>query len=803
MLPQEPSSPCINNSGNAGNNSDDENAKKVEIALKLEATRQFLSENRQKESKRSARRASLSMMPSAPVALEVGNVASVRGSSSRRASMGAAPAGYAVQPRRSSIKKAGAAVSYIDDDADGYSTDSEARDPSRRAKARRASLDVKHQMHCEQRSRRGSLTGRGVHGFDMEGSYRFDTDDVEGSSRQRTSSGGGGRRASLNGSMTRRGSNAGMSRRMSGHGALPVKRQGINPEALARMSRRNSGATGASMEDDDDELEYDGGYGYGSGGADLYGYGFGTQSTTGATPKYDRRGSHRSRSSFSSAAAPDSSAPPARLYERRGSHRSNASARSRRRNSLLVRDESDPRIVAAIAAAQPRVSDSELEPSSGEDTGRSGVASYTVSYDSESEMSESSFRSDRVHSRRNSVIIRPDQDPYGPVPENDDPDSLLSRSGYYSGIHRQQMLPKDQIEEDDSNLLGLSKAEQSQTTLARHASYDLASPAPWNRAAPFTTSRTGEPPTQDKPDETNESLSAAGYSHHNTPWGDTGMDSLSSSEDSDSDASFGASLYDDSRTYPEYDRYQQRARRRESIENTWLDINDLLLHGNKGRLPKVPHGKKVPDFKPATGCANASDHIVRCFSARMRTGMTIIKHNRSMFSKSQLRVLYLLPDGKTLSWKPMEGEVDKGKRPKLDLTKCLEVRHAWQPDPEARKQLGTSTLRKRCKDGSANKSFSLIFHKRTLDVTALSTDQCRVLMEGFSALAFRLQYDQMNDDDCTSVDDNRKDVTGRSYINDDDWASTVYGGESTVSMTQSGFSVAQQPAIPVEARWGL
>jgi hypothetical protein len=802
MLPHEPSSPC-NNSGNAANNSDDENTKKIDLALKMEATRQFLSENRKKESNRSARRASLSTMPSPPVAFEAGNVASVRGSSSRRASLGAAPAGYAVQPRRSSIKKTGAPSAYVDDDADGYSTDSEARDPSRRAKARRASLDVKHQMHCEQRSRRGSLTGRAVHGFDMEGSYRFDTDDVDDSPLQRSSSGGGGRRASLNGSMTRRGSNAGMSRRMSGHGALPVKRQGINPDALARMSRRMSGTTGVSMEDDDDEMEYDGGYGYGPGGADLYGYGFGAQSTPVPTSKYDRRGSHRSRSSFSSATGPDSSAPPTRLYERRGSHSSNASARSRRRNSFLVRDESDPRLAAEMAAAHPRVSDSELEPSSGEDTGRSGVASYTMSYDSESEMSESSFRSDRVHSRRNSVIIRPDQDPYGPVPDNDDPDSLLSRSGYYSGIHKQKMLPQDQLDEEDSNILGLSKAEQSHTTLSRHVNADLASPAHWDRAAPFTTPRTGEPPGKENPDGTNQSLSAAGYSHHNTPWGDTGMNSLSSSEDSDSDASFGASLYEDTRTYPEYDRYQQRARRRESIENTWLDINDLILTSTKARPPTVPQGKKVPDFKPATGCTNASDHIVRCFSARMRTGMTIIKHNRSMFSKSQLRVLYLLPDGKTLSWKPMEGEADKGKRPKLDLTKCLEVRHAWQPDPEARKQLGTSTLRKRCKDGSANKSFSLIFHKRTLDVTALSTDQCRVLMEGFSALAFRLQYDHMNDDDCNSAEDNRKDVTGRSYINDDDWASTVYGGESTVSMTQSGFSVAQQPALPAEAPWGL
>jgi hypothetical protein len=450
------------------------------------------------------------------------------------------------------------------------------------------------------------------------------------------------------------------------------------------------------------------------------------------------------------------------------------------------------------SASGPRISDSELEPSSGDDTRLSGMESYAMNYDSESEMSQSSFRSDRVSSRRNSVIIRPDQDP---LAEIKDPDSLLSRSGYYNGIKMPHASPKVQVDHADRDPTGdplfgsLSKAELPQSIPTSAANFE-----PWSRDLPFITSRPCDQLMRDKLDSAHQSISA-GYSIHNTPWGDTGIDSLSSSDDSESsDASFGASLYQDSRTYPEYDRYHQRARRRESIENTWINMSELINSGRTKKGKQATHlpGRMIADFKPATDCTNASDHIVRCFCARLRTGIIVIKHNRSMFSKSQLRVLFLLPDGRTLSWKPMEGEIDKGKRPMLDLSKCLEVRHAWSPDPEAKKLLGTATLRKRCKDGSANKSFSLIFLKRTLDLTALSSDQCRVLMEGFSALAFRLKFDHLNDEDCHSG--NKKDAAGRL---DDDWASTVYGGESTISMTQSGVSGAHQAPFPMEAPWGL
>ena len=64
----------------------------------------------------------------------------------------------------------------------------------------------------------------------------------------------------------------------------------------------------------------------------------------------------------------------------------------------------------------------------------------------------------------------------------------------------------------------------------------------------------------------------------------------------------------------------------------------------------------LPTFKPATGCTNASDFIVRCFVARLRSGITVVKHGRSRWCKSRLRVLHIHPDGRSLSWKPAEGE---------------------------------------------------------------------------------------------------------------------------------------------------
>eukprot|EP00546_Thalassionema_frauenfeldii_P005013 CAMPEP_0178907898 /NCGR_PEP_ID=MMETSP0786-20121207/7623_1 /TAXON_ID=186022 /ORGANISM="Thalassionema frauenfeldii, Strain CCMP 1798" /LENGTH=459 /DNA_ID=CAMNT_0020579741 /DNA_START=137 /DNA_END=1516 /DNA_ORIENTATION=+ len=148
----------------------------------------------------------------------------------------------------------------------------------------------------------------------------------------------------------------------------------------------------------------------------------------------------------------------------------------------------------------------------------------------------------------------------------------------------------------------------------------------------------------------------------------------------------------------------------------------------------------LPTFKPATGCTNASDFIVRCFVARLRSGITVVKHGRSRWCKSRLRILHIHPDGRSLSWKPAVGEPTSSKRPpKLDLSTCVEVRHAWSPDPLNPMFTGTAILRQKCEAANAHKSFALIFAKRTVDITAVTADQCKVLMEGFSALCFRLQ----------------------------------------------------------------
>jgi len=148
----------------------------------------------------------------------------------------------------------------------------------------------------------------------------------------------------------------------------------------------------------------------------------------------------------------------------------------------------------------------------------------------------------------------------------------------------------------------------------------------------------------------------------------------------------------------------------------------------------------LPTFKPATGCTNASDFIVRCFVARLRSGITVVKHGRSRWCKSRLRILHVHSDGRSLTWKPALGEPSSSKRPpKLDLSTCQEVRHAWSPDPLNPMFTGTHILRQKCEAANAHKSFALVFPKRTVDITAVTADQCKVLMEGFSALCFRLQ----------------------------------------------------------------
>lgn len=289
---------------------------------------------------------------------------------------------------------------------------------------------------------------------------------------------------------------------------------------------------------------------------------------------------------------------------------------------------------------------------------------------------------------------------------------------------------------------------------------------------------------------------------HLDGWGTMELgDEDSSVASSSSGQSYGQSLYTQKTTFQEIDKYKQKARRRASLENT--SLFNLDAQQMKDQLP---------NFTPAEGCFNASDFVVRCFSARLRTsGFTVLKHNRSRWSKAKHRVLFLLPDGKTLSWRLPEGEEEDDKNtgrkrptsnvkyPKIDLTTCVEVRHAWSKDPTSRdNKRGTPVLRSRLVNSQlASKSFSLIFKKRTLDFTAFSNDQCKVLMEGFSALCFRLQMSEKSDGEESSH-------TFTKPLYEDDWVSTVYGGSTTsggrMSTTNTSHSM---PASLQNAPWGF
>lgn len=186
----------------------------------------------------------------------------------------------------------------------------------------------------------------------------------------------------------------------------------------------------------------------------------------------------------------------------------------------------------------------------------------------------------------------------------------------------------------------------------------------------------------------------------------------------------------------------------------------------------------LPTFRPATGCTNASDFIVRCFVARLRSGITVVKHGRSRWCKSRLRILHIHPDGRSLSWKPAVGEPTSSKRPpKLDLSTCTEVRHAWSPDPLNTMFTGTPILRQKCEAANAHKSFALIFPKRTVDITAVTADQCKVLMEGFSALCFRLQVANLA---------GRGGKKGKNPIGEEEVASTT--ASNTLTNNSTSFS---------------
>lgn len=157
-------------------------------------------------------------------------------------------------------------------------------------------------------------------------------------------------------------------------------------------------------------------------------------------------------------------------------------------------------------------------------------------------------------------------------------------------------------------------------------------------------------------------------------------------------------------------------------------------------------------FRPVSGCIDASDYTVRCFVVRLRRGITVVKHSRKLPSKSHLRVLQIHPDGRSLTWSEKDDKQKpsrlhhKSKLPRMDLMECLEVRHALADDPKNEKYTGTEVLRTKCKPEEAFRSFSLIFKRRTVDFTAMTSDQCKFLMQGFSALCLRLQIAAMPED---------------------------------------------------------
>ena len=174
----------------------------------------------------------------------------------------------------------------------------------------------------------------------------------------------------------------------------------------------------------------------------------------------------------------------------------------------------------------------------------------------------------------------------------------------------------------------------------------------------------------------------------------------------------------------------------------------------------MPDSKAVSDFR---GLANdngidppshSSDDLenlaelfpdTRPFIASLRAGITVVKLGRSLWCKSRLRVLHIHPDGRSLSWKPGKGEPNSAKRPpRLDLGTCLEVRHAGTPDPQHPMYTGTSNLRRKVRRKYAHQSFSLIFKERTVDITAITASHCKVLMEGFLELCYRLQLTSTN-----------------------------------------------------------
>lgn len=233
---------------------------------------------------------------------------------------------------------------------------------------------------------------------------------------------------------------------------------------------------------------------------------------------------------------------------------------------------------------------------------------------------------------------------------------------------------------------------------------------------------------------------------------------------------------------------EEQARRRTSVQEGWIDMEELIERSNPNEERKVH--SIVPNFKPAFGCTNASDYVLRCFCARLRQGITVLRHHRWYWTKSQIVTLYLLPDCKTLKWKADKHTRSKAGNMKLNLTHCTEVRRALSADPAKNQHLGTGVLRRHCTIQMASQSLSLIFPKFTFDMTASTADSFKVLLEGFSALCFRLQMAKLqpNDEEDSSINSDFR----------------VASGPSTVYATESSESAALSTApFGLQSPWGL
>ena len=126
--------------------------------------------------------------------------------------------------------------------------------------------------------------------------------------------------------------------------------------------------------------------------------------------------------------------------------------------------------------------------------------------------------------------------------------------------------------------------------------------------------------------------------------------------------------------YPDSDHVLEDDPQEVKVPKEFVNMSSANSISTATQTHEVRMPMYLPTFKPATGCTNASDFIVRCFIARLRSGITVVKHGRSRWCKSRLRVLHIHPDGRSLSWKPAEGEPNSSKRPpKLYLSTCLEV----------------------------------------------------------------------------------------------------------------------------------